>query len=187
VVILFCVGFLFFGLAIKANAAVINADGILGQGSYATDIANWPTGVINAQGLNNITSVALDSVHHRLFVSDTGFNNRILVFQLDNNNNITTTTASGVLGACDFTSAGGSGVSSSTFNFSNLAYDSVNSRLFVADGNNNRVMAFNVSTSIPTSTLDGEPALFELGQAFRDRGVHLKHSRHDAVGNQGSR
>jgi|GEM_PF-845223 len=119
--------------------------------------------LVNAQGFDSLSNTVLDTINHRLFVSDSYLDNfRILVFPLDSANNITTTTAQYVLGACNFTTAGSGAVTSSTFQQSNLAYDSVNSRLFVSDGHDNRVLAFNVATS---TIANCEGATFVLGQA----------------------
>ena len=145
-------------------AAAINASGLLGQTNYTSNMANSPSGSVNASGFNKLASLALDSVNHRLFVSDIG-NRRILVFPLDSANNITTTNANYVLGACNFTTAGSTAVTSSTFGNGswpvNLAYDSVNARLFASDCINNRVLAFNVA---PATITNCEEATFVLGQ-----------------------
>ncbi|MDR3519945.1 MAG: cadherin-like beta sandwich domain-containing protein, partial [Candidatus Pacebacteria bacterium] len=154
--------------ATGASGSIV-ADGLLGQPNYTSNAIYGGQGSINSLGFggvgyNGVTGQyvggTLDPVNHRLFVADIG-NFRVLVYQLDATNNITTTTPQYVLGACDFTSLGFGGVSSSSFQFPLLAYDSINNRLFVADGHTNRVLAFNVA---PSSISDCEDATFVLGQ-----------------------
>src|ERR1035441_6697469 len=65
-----------------------NASDVLGQ----LDQNQQPSftqnaGGVNASGLNSPKASALDSVHHRLFVTDTN-NSRVLVFNLDSSNNL---------------------------------------------------------------------------------------------------
>jgi hypothetical protein len=158
--------------SVPANAT----SGINGENAYSTighyditgTVSSFVNGTqddgsfINALGFNVTHSVTLDPVNHRLFVSDTSFNYRILVYQLNNNNSIATTTPEYVLGACNLTTIGGTSISSSTFNFANLAYDSVNSRLFVSDGTWHRITVFNVATSTITNC---EGATFVLGSS----------------------
>jgi len=140
-IILSCVGFLFFGINSSINAATISASEILGQINWTANTTDSPSGSVNGSGFNNLSSLVLDTVYHRLFVSDQG-NNRILIFQLDNNNSIETATAQYVLGACDLTTAGTGFMTASTFggDVVNIEYDSVNKRLFVSDFVNARVL-----------------------------------------------
>lgn len=150
--------------AVQVYGAVISASGILGQGGvYTTNTVNYPAGSINAAGLAGVTSIATDTVNHRMFVSD-GVNKRILVFDLDSNNSISGTSATHVLGVCNFTSAGSGALSASTFGSGihvfNIVYDSVNQRLFVADGGYNRVLMFLVTPGFS----DCENATAVLGQ-----------------------
>src|ERR1035437_4307491 len=93
---------------VKSIAEVINATNYLGQTSWSAHMTNSPSGSINALGFGGITSDALDTTNHRLFVSDTNRtpNNRILVYQLDSNNNISSAMPINVLGVNNFTSAG---------------------------------------------------------------------------------
>lgn len=151
-------------------ATSYNASHILGQFNVDGSANYTKSGINNgpnAQGFNTPSSSILDSVNHRLFVSDTT-NNRVLVFTLGSTNNVSNlanTTASFVLGQPDLMDS-----SSLTANFATqkllntpkgLAYDSVNRRLFVADTGNNRVMVFNVD---PTSISSGEQGSVVLGQ-----------------------
>ncbi len=152
-----------------SRAALINASGVLGQGgNFTTNTVNYPAGAVNPLGFGGLTSVALDAVNHRLFVSD-NINNRILVFPLDSNNNIATNTPSYVFGACDFNSVGSSATTSSTFNggsqynYVNLAYDPAYQRLFVSIFAQDRVLAFDAAPATLASAGNCESALFVLG------------------------
>lgn len=126
-------------------------------------MVNSPNGSVNADGFAQIGSAALDPDNHRLFVSDYG-NNRILVFPLNADNSISTTTPNHVLGSCSMTVAGSGAATASTFggNMANINYDRANQRLFVSDSNHNRVLAFDAS---PSSMSDCESALFVIGQS----------------------
>ncbi len=125
---------------------------VLGQANFtSSEMATTISGFRGPRGL------ALDSSNNRLFVSDAQGNHRVMVF------NVATITngedAVNVLGQTDFTSsttATSQGRLSSPYS---LAYDSTNSRLFVNDAGNYRVMVFNVA-----SISDGENAVNELGQ-----------------------
>ncbi len=91
--------------------AAYNASDVIGQ----TDGSDHPVFTTNAPddggsigpvGINSSDgAVMVDTVGHRLFVDDTG-NNRVLVFNLDANNNLIDHTADYVLGAPDFTTVG---------------------------------------------------------------------------------
>ncbi len=87
-------------LYIKANNGVFEASKLLGQlddpllysqGSGTEDYTqsgiNSEAPTVNAVGMNNPNSISIDSSHHLLFVADTG-NNRVLIFRLDQNNDI---------------------------------------------------------------------------------------------------
>jgi len=112
----------------------------------------------NNKGLKTPTDIAIDSTHHRLFVADYG-NSRVLVYNLDADNNLIDRTADYVLGQPDFNtstttitqSGGGSSVS--------VAYDATNNRLFVPEYSGNRVLVFDVST-----ITNGMNASYVLGQ-----------------------
>jgi len=80
---------------------------------------------------------AMDTVHHRLFASDCG--DRVMVFNLDANNDIVSRTASNMLGQPDFTHEtnrhGQAGLDCAV----GSSYDAAHNRLFVVDDGNNRV------------------------------------------------
>ena len=103
---------------------------------------------------------------HQLFVADT-YNLRIVVFNLDSNNALTSTAASNVLGWSDLNTQANVPGATAANNFDSpditgfdLECDSTNDRLFVTDSGNNRVMVFDV-----TSVTDNENALYFIGQA----------------------
>src|SRR5665213_3453441 len=151
----------------RAHAALYNASGLLGQvdqsgnPQYTDSGANGGPGPL---GMHWPDGSAIDTVSHRLFVGDVK-GCRILVFQLDANDNIASTSASYVLGAPNFYTASPiAHVTQNQFDcgYGTMDYDAVNDRLFVADSNNNRVLVFNVATS---TISNGENASYVLGQA----------------------
>lgn len=118
------------------------------------DINNNAAG-INALGLDNPGNSALDPVNHYLYVADQN-NNRVLVYTLNSDNSISTAsgghTAQYVLGQTSLTAGSvneGGGTTPSKSSLSgpaDLVFDVANTRLFVADYNNNRVLVFNTSS-----------------------------------------
>ncbi|MGE4657606.1 MAG: hypothetical protein AAEI08_01610, partial [Gammaproteobacteria bacterium] len=130
-------------------------------------------------------ALEVDAKHQRLFVSD-GINHRVMVFDIRSGMVRNGASAIGVLGQQDFISneptpsgsarrgdnlggtLGGRIVSgrapANNLGFdtpSGLVYDAKHDRLFVVDGNNSRVMAFNAA---PDQWEDGKPAFAILGQ-----------------------
>ena len=106
--------------------------------------------------MSSPSALAYDAAGARLFVADGG-NHRVLVF--DVSSIADGMDAAGVLGQPGFTSSH-SAVSRNGMDFPlGLAYDGAGSRLFVADGNNRRVLVFDVS-----AIADGEDAAHVLGQ-----------------------
>ena len=104
----------------------------------------------------------VDSAGHRLFVADS-FNNRVLVFQLDSNNRISSPDASYVLGQPDFTT---NDPQQGQMGFGNkfiagLTFDPVYQRLFAPDSLDNRVLVFDVN---PATIHNGENATAVIGQ-----------------------
>jgi DNA-binding beta-propeller fold protein YncE len=108
-------------------------------------------------GLKTAYVSALDSVNHRFFVGDTG-NSRVLVYNLDSNNNLVDKTPDFVLGQVNFTANAVTTTQSSMNGVTGMAYDSDNQRLFVAQ-NSNRVTVFDVTT-----ITNNENAVNVLGQ-----------------------
>jgi DNA-binding beta-propeller fold protein YncE len=116
----------------------------------------------NRKGLNQPTAVAVDTSHHRLFISDST-NNRVLVFNLTSDDELVDDTADAVLGQSDFntnTSATTQGAMAAP---GYIAYDSTNDRLFVSDYTNDRILVFDV-----TSITNGENAVNVIGHAAYD-------------------
>lgn len=144
--------------------------------TYTFDMStlNWTQGVSspnstaafpNDVGFNSPQTLAIDTVHHRLFVSDDN-NHRVLVFNLDGNNNIPDTgtfdhVADYVLGSDNFKDITHNVNPAGTLggDIGGLAYDGFNNRLFVSDTRSHRVLVFDVST-----ITNGEDALYVLGQ-----------------------
>ncbi|MBI4127647.1 MAG: beta-propeller fold lactonase family protein [Parcubacteria group bacterium] len=120
-----------------------------------------PNGGPNPQGFDNPSRVAIDTVGHRLFVTDTS-NRRVLVFNLDTNNSFGAADriADNVLGQNNFYSKSVTLSQSGMSSPQGLAYDGVNSRLFVSDFNYNRILVFDVA-----NITDGENAAYVLGQS----------------------
>jgi len=141
----------------------MNASGLLGQytDASATTVSYLQGGANsgpNAVGLSCPCYTALDSIHHRMFVTDQG-NNRVLVFSLTSTNRFIDKIADYVLGQSDF-SRGGRSTTKLSFNRpAGLAYDSKHDRVFVTDSNNNRILVFDTST-----LTNGMNAVSVLGQ-----------------------
>ena len=143
-------------------AGQIDATGLLGQSNYSTD-SQYGGSTISGSNFGNIDSLALDTTNNRLFVSDQA-GGRILVFQLNAQNQISGTSASYVLGSCSFATVGGKTATQSTFggNVVNIIYDPDDQFLLVSDCNHNRVLGFNVA---PGTIANCENATFVLGQS----------------------
>jgi DNA-binding beta-propeller fold protein YncE len=117
---------------------------------------------INRLGLNlsttKINGMAYDDVNFRLFVSDTG-NNRVLVYNADEDGNLLDRIPDYVLGQSNFYT-NSSGATSSTLNSpSGLTYDFDFNKLLVADNGNNRVLVYDAQV-----ITNGEAAESVLGQ-----------------------
>ncbi|MBI2483155.1 NHL repeat-containing protein [Candidatus Uhrbacteria bacterium] len=137
-----------------------NATAVLGQfdanGSptYTTAVQ---AGVAN-YAFNAPTDVVLDATGHRLFVLD---QNRVLIFNLSESNEITDYLADAVLGQSNLNARECVGASASTFCPGNsIAFSSTTNRLFVADSEYNRVLVFDVA-----AITNGENAVAVLGQS----------------------
>lgn len=115
------------------------------------------------KGFNGASDIAIDSIHHKLFVSDTN-NNRVLVYDLDGTNVLVDYFADYVIGQPSFSSTvaneGGAAGASSLNAPSGLFYDSSNQRLYVTDTGNNRVLIFNSQI-----TSDHQAADLVIGQS----------------------
>ena len=151
-----------------AAASTFQAADVLGQtsgGSPTFTTNNTDNGTTtNAAGYHYPDGIALDPVNHWLFVEDDE-NSRVLEYNLDSNNHLTHYTADHVLGQQNFAANQvnqGGAASSTTMNFPfGIAYNSAQSRLFVGDTGNSRVLIFNLSGGISNDM----PARLCLGPA----------------------
>lgn len=173
--------FLFCGIFFVATSRLLGPTGaradfsdlasdVLGQvdgantGYFGSAVADNAT---NAFAPQTSYGIALDAVDHRLFVhSATGAGSRVLVYQLDTNNEFTGTdrVADKVLGAPDFRTIL-TGTDDSTFGGDvwGLTYDPNTHILFVLDRNNSRVLGFDVGTSMSDIT-NWMSASYVIGQ-----------------------
>jgi Putative Ig domain len=115
-------------------------------------------GGVTAESLSGPRDNTLDAVNHRLFVADYN-NSRVLVYDLDSNNQIQSQTASFVLGQPNFTTSNTNAGQAGMAAPKGVIYDSAHNRLFVADTNNARVLVFDTTT-----ITNGMPASYVLGQ-----------------------
>lgn len=117
---------------------------------------------------NEVKGIAYDSVNERIFVADQS-KNRVIILNVNPGSIATGENASYVLGQINFSNSS-TGITQSTMNApSGVAYDSTNSRLFVNDSGNNRVLVYDVSPATLTSLNPGggtaENASYVIGQA----------------------
>lgn len=135
-----------------ANLASPNAYQVVGQQDVVvtpmgtTPIFTGSSAYSGDDGPNDLSfstnkKMAVDTNNHRLFVQDRTAN-RVLIFNLDADNELIDRVADNVIGQSDFTSAGASPTQSSFQATVGLAYDMDNDRLFVGDAN--RVLLFDV-------------------------------------------
>ena len=110
----------------------------------------------------NGRSVTLDTVDHRLFLTD-NYGHRVLIFQLDDLNRIQDRDAKWVLGQRDvWTSELLPGRDATTIKLPlAVHYDESHKRLFVADAWNDRVLVYDMT---PEKVHSGMPASYVLGQ-----------------------
>jgi DNA-binding beta-propeller fold protein YncE len=129
----------------------------------------------NLFGINGVGgSVAFDSVRHRLFVSDRD-NNRVLAFNLNEQNQLVTKVPVAVLGQATFASSASATSQTGMNGPTHMAYDSAGDRLFVSDRNNNRVLVFDtntITTQQPAAFVLGQPTFTSSGAAATASGLH---------------
>jgi DNA-binding beta-propeller fold protein YncE len=136
-----------------------NAVNVLGQTLFTT-----ATAATTQSELSGSSYMAYDSATKRLFVSDS-FNNRVLVFDvtaITNGEN-----AVNVLGQTDFVTSTASTTQSTVDRATGLAFDSATNRLFVGDGQGDRVLVFDVDPAVLIANntgTDGPNATKVLGQ-----------------------
>jgi len=138
------------GLGVAHSNALVDTEGGNDNGPY---------------GLSSPLGMDIDPVGHRLFVAEKS-NDRVMVFQLDNNNNIASRKAIAVLGQADFdhtSSNREAGANASSMNGPEgvgFYDDGVEQWLLVADGINDRVLIYNITAGIS----NGMAAVTVLGQ-----------------------
>jgi len=140
-----------YNVATIANGQ--NAANVLGEPDFTT--IYW--GVTTQSRLTQPTGVAYDGSAARLFVVEYG-DSRVMVYNaatITNGQN-----AANVLGQADFTSNGSALTQSGMAGSYGVAYDAGNSRLFVVENSNSRVLVFNAAT-----ITNGQNAANVLGQA----------------------
>ncbi len=117
-------------------------------------------GQVERYGFNGPRGISIDKVRHRMFVADSG-NNRVLVFNLNNDNTITNFEADYVLGQSSFASSTASTTQTGLNSPYDTFYDEVADRLFVAEYSNHRVVVYDTA-----AITNGEPAIAVLGQSL---------------------
>jgi DNA-binding beta-propeller fold protein YncE len=146
-------------------------------GQYGDDLLN-PEPVYTKSGANNApgklgfnidpyySSVVLDDVNHRFFVTDTQ-NHRVLVYDLNEDSTFPDRIPDYVLGQPNFYSNTAALTQEGMTYPRGLAYDSDNNRLFVSESTGaNRVKVYDVA-----EITNGEAAINVLGQADFVSGV----------------
>ena len=123
----------------------------------SSDYDNTNTSFANPSG------VAVDSNHHRLFVADGGgdnqHNNRIMVFNLNNDNTPIDYIADAVIYSVMINES-----ESYLSQPRNVLYDDTTDRLYIADSNNGRVVVINASTPFTTDNNADDPKTIPTAQ-----------------------
>ena len=141
---------------------VIGQTGGSGNPVFTTSARNNNGGSTpSASGVDDPRGTALDVAGHRLFAADCG-NDRVLVFNLDAQNDLSSRSASFVIGQPNFTTVGGGPPAQNNLSCpSGPSYDAVHKRLFVTDSGGGRVLEFDLSSGISNgmnaSHVLGEP------------------------------
>ena len=132
-----------------------NASYELGQPSGGTAFTTYAA-AMTQPGLHGPQACAYDSTNQRLYVADNG-NNRVMVFStssLANGEN-----ASYVLGQSGYGAGGAATTQAGLSGPTGLSLDSADSLLYVSDGGNNRILAYNtasLATGMNASTVFGQ-------------------------------
>jgi DNA-binding beta-propeller fold protein YncE len=135
---------------------------LIGQDDFTSSMENTITPT--NYGFDTPSGLAVDTVNHRLFVSDnSSLVNRILVFNLSESNELVDKTADYVIGLSSMTVRDSNDCDLANANVlcepAGLTVDEVNNRLFVADTDNHRVLVYNLN-----SLANGMAASYVLGQ-----------------------
>ena len=148
--------------SITSNGQAANF--VLGQITSSGAVDFYGNTLNNPQntGFNRPNAGTLDDVNHKFYVVDSN-NNRVLVYDLNIANGFDDYIADFVVGQPTFSSTApnqGSAVSASTLNSpSDVFFDRINQRLYIADTGNNRVLIY---TS--TINMNNQGADLVLGQ-----------------------
>src|SRR3989344_4324359 len=125
---------LVFNLDASNNLIDRVADNVLGQPNFTTT-----TAAVTQSKMTQPLGLAYDATNNRLFVANQ-LNNRVLVFDVASITN--GEAAVNVLGQTDFISSTVAVTQSGLSTPNDVAYDSVNDRLFVADMGASRVVVY---------------------------------------------
>jgi hypothetical protein len=142
----------------------MNAEYTLGAGGASQDFTVAATGT-TASTFFGLTHVYYDETDQKIFVSER-FNNRVLIFNTDQNGTPLDHVADYVIGQEDFTSRGDNWDQDGFTNADGLAYDSDRDLLFVSDylsggaQDSSRILVFDFSGGIT----NGMNASYVLGQ-----------------------
>ncbi len=147
---------------------------VVGQPDLDTSVSST-----TSTTMSSASSAVVDRVNHRLFVADSG-NERVLVFNLNSQNQLIDKQADFVIGQSDFTSSN-SGLDQSTFDLQDggLVFDEVNNRLFVSDESNYRILVFDTSTitnGMDASYVIGQPDFISSNQVTTASGFNYNES-----------
>src|SRR3989338_3831031 len=194
-------GFLFSLAPIPAvpTAQAIIANGMPAIdeiGQYRTDSSQMNP-IFSSAGANNSPnhlsfsltlqrSLAIDTVRHRMFLTDFA-SNRVLVFLLDPSNLLADRLPDLVLGQPDFFTGTAAATQSGLSGPGGAAYDASNDRLFVADGSNNRVLVYELAGGLTNgmnaSYVLGQPNFTSSASAATQSGMGSpRHVIYDAAG-----
>jgi DNA-binding beta-propeller fold protein YncE len=146
------------GAALVNGAAAIDALGQLDANLQPLYTASGANDYPNNIGQNWPYAVAIDTTNHRLFAADT-YNNRVVVYTLNSSNSIASRVMTNVLGQSGFKANAATSGPAAMYSPKGLAFDAANSRLFVSDTGNQRVLVFNAAT-----ITNGMSASYVLGQ-----------------------
>lgn len=167
--LLYVSDYVFHRVTVYSTASLSNGENasyVLGQSSFTTGSANGGGSGTNQSGLNSPLGIALDQAAQLLYVADYN-NNRVMVFNVAPGTIANGENASDELGqpsgGTAFTSSGHATTQSGMFAPTDISYDANNSRLFVADYANSRVLVFNLappnvlSNGMNAANVVGEP------------------------------
>lgn len=145
---------------------VIGQSNSQGQAEFSTKGIN-NSGPVSKKGFSYNTGIAIDTSNHRLFVADS-YHSRVLIFNLDQDNNLVDEEADYVLGQSDFSNSYYPDYlapkASDIFQPSGLAFEADRNLLYVSDRSFNRILVFDMTT-----IENGEDAVNVLGQSSFDQ------------------